>query len=84
MQSDFSCSQRESALLKRSKKEGISLTSDGLCLQLCFGENDADAQVLLPESCGLDAKAVDQLARLAGVHHPKGGRVCQVAATPDF
>ncbi|WP_245916076.1 RtcB family protein [Merismopedia glauca] len=42
------------------------------------------AEVLLPESFPVEAKALKQLANLATAKHPAGGHVCRVCATPDF
>jgi tRNA-splicing ligase RtcB (3'-phosphate/5'-hydroxy nucleic acid ligase) len=42
------------------------------------------AEVLLPESFPVEAKALKQLANLANAKHPAGGKVCRVCATPDF
>lgn len=42
------------------------------------------AEILLPTTLPLEAKAARQLADLAAVHHPHGGRVCRACATPDF
>lgn len=42
------------------------------------------AQVLLPDSFPVEAKALKQLANLAIANHPSGGHVCHVCATPDF
>jgi tRNA-splicing ligase RtcB len=43
-----------------------------------------DAELLLPPGFPLEAKALVQLVDFAGVHHPRGGKVCRVCATPDF
>ncbi len=42
------------------------------------------AEVLLPESFPVEAKAFKQLASLATTKHFAGGDVCRVCATPDF
>jgi tRNA-splicing ligase RtcB (3'-phosphate/5'-hydroxy nucleic acid ligase) len=42
------------------------------------------AEVLLPESFPVEAKALKQLANLATAKHPAGGHVCRICATPDF
>ncbi len=42
------------------------------------------AEVLLPEGFRLEAKALRQLASLAGARHPVGGHACRVCASPDF
>lgn len=45
---------------------------------------DVRADILLPESLPLEAKAVQQLISFAGIAHPHGGYVCRACATPDF
>lgn len=45
---------------------------------------DVTAEILLPESLPLEAKAISQLLAFAGVRHPDGGHVCKACATPDF
>jgi tRNA-splicing ligase RtcB (3'-phosphate/5'-hydroxy nucleic acid ligase) len=42
------------------------------------------AEVLLPETFPIEAKALKQLANLAIAKHPVGGHICRVCATPDF
>lgn len=62
----------------------ITTTPHGVRLRR-DGQGDApDAEILLPPEFALEAKALAQLADFAGVHHPAGGRVCRVCATPDF
>jgi len=46
--------------------------------------SDVSAEILLPESLPLEAKAVSQLLAFAGVRHPHGGHICRACATPDF
>lgn len=45
---------------------------------------DVTAEILLPESLPLEAKAISQLLAFAGATHPHGGHVCKACATPDF
>lgn len=45
---------------------------------------DIAAEILLPSSFPLEAKAASQLLAFAGVRHPAGGHVCKACATPDF
>jgi tRNA-splicing ligase RtcB len=47
-------------------------------------QHDVAAEILLPASFPLEAKAAIQLLAFAGVHHPAGGHVCKACATPDF
>ena len=42
------------------------------------------AEVLLPDGFPVEAKALKQLASLATVNHPAGGKVKRLCATPDF
>lgn len=46
--------------------------------------HDVQAEILLPDSLPLEAKAVSQLLAFAGMRHPHGGHVCRACATPDF
>ncbi|MFB9241870.1 RtcB family protein [Massilia antarctica] len=46
--------------------------------------SDVRAEILLPDSLPLEAKAVSQLLAFAGMRHPHGGHVCRACATPDF
>ncbi len=48
------------------------------------GGQGPPAEVLLPDSLPIEAKALRQLANLAAVQHPDGGRVVAARATPDF
>lgn len=45
---------------------------------------DVTAEIILPDSLPLEAKAISQLLAFAGVRHPSGGHVCKACATPDF
>lgn len=47
-------------------------------------KTDVTAEILLPDTLPLEAKAVSQLLAFAGVSHPLGGHVCKACATPDF
>lgn len=62
----------------------ITTTTHGIRLRRAGNGDVPDADLLLPPDFALEAKALAQLADFAGVHHPKGGRVCRVCATPDF
>lgn len=42
------------------------------------------AEVLLPDDFPIEAKALKQLANLATINHPAGGKVKRICATPDF
>ncbi len=62
----------------------ISKAPHGYRLRRVGRDDVPDAELLLPPEFALEAKALAQLADFAGVHHPNGGRVCRVCATPDF
>jgi len=81
-ETQFSSRERR-RLAQALAKQGIVLDEDGPFLSLQFGATSAAARVLLAPGDKLDKKSVDQLRRLAQVHHPAGGCVCRVAATPD-
>lgn len=67
-------------------REGLQLSvaAHGYRLRRAGQPGVPDAELLLPPGFALEAKALAQLADFAGVHHPLGGRVCRVCATPDF
>lgn len=46
--------------------------------------HDVKAEILLPSTFPLEAKAAMQLLAFAGVHPPSGGHVCKACATPGF
>jgi len=67
-------------------REGLQLSvaTHGYRLRRAGRPDVPDAELLLPPGFALEARALAQLADFAGVHHPQGGRVCRVCATPDF
>jgi tRNA-splicing ligase RtcB len=73
-------------LLRALARAGLHVTHEGAVytVRLSAAPDAPAADILLPASLPLEAKAVRQLADLAAVHHPHGGRVCRVCATPDF
>jgi tRNA-splicing ligase RtcB len=73
-------------LLRALQRQGLHVTHEGMVytVRLAATPDAPAADILLPASLPLEAKAVRQLADLAAVRHPHGGRVCRVCATPDF
>ena len=67
-------------------REGLLLhtTAHGYRIRRSDRDDLPDAELLLPPGFALQAKALHQLMDFAGVHHPAGGQVCRVCATPDF
>ena len=61
-----------------SRREGNVVTVQSAA------RHDIAAEILLPDSLPLEAKAVAQLLAFAGLSHPLGGHVCKACATPDF
>lgn len=73
-------------LFRALAREGMEVRVDGAVYTIRLKEdpNHPPAEVLLPASLPVEARAFRQLADLAGVKHPLGGRVQRVIATPDF
>ena len=73
-------------LLRALSRQGMEVTYNNsiYSVRLSNNTNAPVAQVLLPESFPVEAKALKQLANLANVRHPAGGSVCKCHATPDF
>lgn len=67
-------------------REGLHVTTapHGYRIRRADRDDIPPAELLLPPEFPLESKALHQLMSFAGVHHPAGGRVCQVCATPDF
>ncbi|MBL9103469.1 MAG: RtcB family protein [Myxococcales bacterium] len=68
-------------------REGLDVSLDGRVYSVRLKDGHADdlpAEVLLPEGFAVEAKALRQLAGLAAVRHPAGGKVCRTCASPDF
>lgn len=76
----------ERRLLRALAREGLTVTHSGsvYTVRLTTDPSAPAAEILLPSELPLEAKAVKQLAQLASAHHPDGGGVCRVCATPDF
>jgi tRNA-splicing ligase RtcB len=77
---------QERRLFRALARQGLVVTRDGPVtrVQLAADPLAPPAEILLPSTLPLEAKAAVQLAQLAAVHHPDGGRPCRVCATPDF
>lgn len=74
-----------SRLAKALASHGIlAERTDNIVHVRSSSHQDVSAEILLPESLPLEAKAVSQLLKFAGVSHPHGGHVCKACATPDF
>lgn len=72
-------------LAKALATHGILSQRDGNIVSVrSASRQDIRAEILLPASLPLEAKAVAQLLAFAGVSHPSGGHVCKACATPDF
>ncbi|HYO65622.1 MAG TPA: RtcB family protein, partial [Archangium sp.] len=73
-------------LLRALAREGLDVTYDGrvYTVRLQGDANAPPAEVLLPPELPVEGKALQQLAALAALKHPGGGRVKRVRATPDF
>ncbi|QKQ74680.1 RtcB family protein [Nostoc sp. TCL240-02] len=73
-------------LLRALERQGLDVTYDNrtYSVRLLNSPDAPVAEVLLPESFPVEAKALKQLANLASVRHPSGGCVCRACATPDF
>jgi len=73
-------------LLRALSRQGLDVTYNNstYSVRLSNDKTAPVAEVLLPESFPVEAKALKQLANLASVRHPYGGSVCKCHATPDF
>lgn len=72
-------------LAKALASHGIVAERTGNIVRITSAKRqDVTAEILLPESLPLEAKAISQLLAFAGVRHPNGGHVCKACATPDF
>lgn len=73
-------------LFKALAKQGLDTTyQDGVYRVAHVNRSHGPcAEVLLPADFPVEVKALKQLAQLAEVHHPHGGKVTALCATPDF
>jgi tRNA-splicing ligase RtcB len=68
-------------------REGLDVSLEGRVYRVRLKDAPDDsgpAEVLLPEGFPVEAKALRQLAGLAAVRHPAGGKVHRACASPDF
>ncbi|BAZ13548.1 hypothetical protein NIES4071_53870 [Calothrix sp. NIES-4071] len=76
-----------SRLLRALSRQGLDVSYENKTYSVRLNKSKQDvpiASVLLPEGFPVEAKAFNQLARLASIEHPAGGCVCGACATPDF
>jgi tRNA-splicing ligase RtcB (3'-phosphate/5'-hydroxy nucleic acid ligase) len=75
-----------SRLLRALSRQGLDVTyQNGVYGVRCQNSPDSPiAEVLLPEGFAVEGKALKQLANLATISHPLGGKVTRICATPDF
>ncbi len=73
-------------LLRALARQGLDVQYNNQSYSVRWADspNAPIAEVLLPESFPVEAKAFKQLASLANAKHPDGGHICHVCATPDF
>lgn len=78
-------SPTDGRLFRALARQGLVVTRDGPFVSVRSAEvSDAPpAEILLPAELPLEGRAARQLADLAAVHHPDGGRACRACATPD-
>lgn len=79
-------SKNLSRLLRALSRQGLNVSyRDGVyAVRLQNAPESPTAEVLLPEGFAVEGKALKQLANLATVSHPSGGKVTRICATPDF
>ena len=73
-------------LLKALARQGLTVQYENgtYAVHWAKATDSPVAEVLLPEHFPVEAKAIKQLANLATIHHPSGGKVSRLCATPDF
>ncbi len=73
-------------LLRALARKGLDVTYNHqtYSVRLHHSPDAPAAEVLIPDGLPVEAKALKQLANLANVRHPVGGKVCRACATPDF
>lgn len=67
-------------------KDGLDVSWDAgiYKVRLKSEPNAPIAEIVLPDDFPVEAKALKQLANLAAVSHPDGGKVLRACASPDF
>ena len=74
-----------SRLLKALSRQGLNVKYNKKIYSVTLNNSHhSPAEVLLPEDFPLEGKALKQLATLANISHPVGGKVKIARATPDF
>ncbi|MCB9688340.1 MAG: RtcB family protein [Alphaproteobacteria bacterium] len=78
-------SPTDERLFRALARQGLVVTRDGPFVSVRSAEvpDAPPAEILLPAELPLEGRAARQLADLAAVHHPDGGRACRACATPD-
>ena len=73
-------------LIKALARQGLDVSyRNGVYSVRLQNNNEApNAEVLLPDDFPIEGKALQQLANLASVSHPAGGKIDRICATPDF
>ncbi len=73
-------------LIKALAREGLKVSREGSIwkVQSLTNSTIPESTVLLPDSLAVESRAFHQLAHLASCHHPLGGQVKKVVASPDF
>ncbi|BAZ42431.1 hypothetical protein NIES4101_84000 [Calothrix sp. NIES-4101] len=74
-------------LLRALSRQGLDVSYENQTYSVRLHQakkNIPTAEILLPVGFPVEAKALKQLANLANTHHPAGGCVCRICATPDF
>ncbi|MBP0016116.1 MAG: RtcB family protein [Cyanobacteria bacterium SBLK] len=73
-------------ILKALSRQGLNVSyQNGVySVRLNYLPDAPVAEVLLPENLPVEGKAFKQLAELASIQHPQGGKVTRTLATPDF
>ena len=79
-------SKKLSRLVRALSRQGLNIKYQNsiYSVRLNNSSKGPAAEVLLPEDFPLEGKALKQLANLANISHPEGGRVVKARATPDF
>ena len=79
-------SKKFNRLFKALARQGldVSCSNSTYSIRLHDYPDAPAAEVLLPDDFPIEAKALKQLANLATVNHPAGGKVKRICATPDF
>ncbi|MGF1486282.1 MAG: RtcB family protein [Prochloraceae cyanobacterium] len=77
-------SKKLTRLLRALSRQGLEVKYQDRIYSVRLNNSPIAAEVLLPEDFPVEGKALKQLATLANINHPEGGKVIQARATPDF